>query len=94
MKIERKQSPNNLKNKHILLLDQFKIKHKIAQGSFGQIYIGNDINTKKPIICKINKMSNMNELEYDILKKLNDKAYSNFPKVYGKGTYDEMSFHI
>ena len=39
-------------------------------------------------------MAKMNELEYDILKKLNDKAFTNFPKVHGKGTYDDMSFHI
>jgi len=38
-----------------------------------------------PVLCKINELKDMNELEARVLGLLNDKDYKNFPKLYSSG---------
>ena len=69
------------KSRRNLVFDnRFKVIKKLAKGSFGQCYEAIDMqNNDKPVICKINNETEMNDLEGEILKKLNDKKYKNFP---------------
>ena len=51
---------------------RFRVVKKLAKGSFGQCYEAVDnMNNDKPVICKLNNEHAMNELEGDVLIKLN-----------------------
>ena len=74
---------------------RFKIKSKLSEGSFGQIYTGYDMTNKKegkrcPIIIKFTQNHVMNDLEFDALVKVYKYAQNFnqgdvFAKTYVKG---------
>ena len=58
----------------------------MAKGSFGACYEAIDTqDNDKPVVCKINNESEMNQMEASILKKLNLKGFTNFPQLLGMG---------
>ena len=81
--------------KSSVLDGRFKIKGKLSEGSFGQIYTGYDSKNrvngiKNPIIIKFTQNHTMNDVEYDALIKVNLFAAKNnqselFSKTYTKG---------
>ena len=83
------------KLKGSVLDGRFKIKGKLSEGSFGQIYTGYDSKNrvkgiKNPIIIKFTQNHTMNDVEYDALIKVNLFAAKNnqselFSKTYTKG---------
>ena len=67
----------------------------ISKGSFGKVYEGYDLNDpNKNIICKINNYENMNENERDIIKKLNDANFKNFPVIHASGVRKGKAYLI
>ena len=42
-------------------------------------------NNDKAVVCKINNESEMNQMEGNIVRMLNDKGFTNFPKLLGIG---------
>ena len=72
--------------KTIIFNGRFKVKAKLAKGSFGQCFEAVDIlDNDKSVICKINDEKEMNEIEGNVLIKLNEKGFTNFPKLLGIG---------
>jgi len=81
--------------KSSVLDGRFKIKGKLSEGSFGQIYTGYDSKNrvngiKNPVIIKFTQNHAMNDVEYDALIKVNDFAAKNnqkdlFSRTYTKG---------
>lgn len=75
--------------------ERFKIVQKLTKGSFGQVYAGIDVtNPSVHIVCKINDEVQMNDLETQILKDLNEKQYRDFPQFFGAGHLKGKSYHI
>lgn len=59
--------------KNILIDDRFIISKKLAKGSFGAVYAGLDThNLNEPVVLKLNNEIEMNEIECNILTKLNN----------------------
>ena len=52
------------------------------------------MDNDRPVICKINDDKEMNELEGDLVQKLNSKGYTNFPKLHGIGVKYKRSYQI
>ena len=78
-------SPYNIFN------DRFVIKKKLSQGSFGDVYAGEDTQKgayNNQVVLKINKQQEMNDTESKLLELLNQKKYKNFPKLLYTGTFD------
>ena len=79
---------SNKKLTEIWINDRFVIRKKIAAGSFGKVYEGQDThNGNKDIILKVNENKKMNDLETNIMDNLNSLGYDNFPELYSSGKY-------
>ena len=78
VRIQHNKKKRNHRNN---IFDQrFKVVKKLAKGSFGLCYEAVDmLHNNAPVICKLNNEQDMNELEGEVLKKLNDKGYKHFP---------------
>ena len=75
--------------------DRFIIKKKIACGSFGQVYEGQDThNGNKDIICKINDKYKMNKIEINVMDNLNTSGFKHFPQLYSSGKFKNKHFLI
>ena len=71
--------PTINKLKGSVLDGRFKIKGKLSEGSFGQIYTGYDTKNrvngiKNPVIIKFTQNHPMNDQEYEALIKVNQYA--------------------
>lgn len=87
--------PTIEKLKGTVLDGRFKIKGKLSEGSFGQIYTGYDSKNrvngiKNPVIIKFTQNHPMNDQEYEALIKVNEYATMHnqsqfFAKTYTKG---------
>jgi serine/threonine protein kinase len=83
------------KLKGTVLDGRFKVKGKLSEGSFGQIYTGYDSKNrvngiKNPIIIKFTQNHVMNDQEFEALIKVNEFAAKNnfkdsFSNTYTKG---------
>ena len=74
---------------------RYKVLKKLTKGSFGQVYEAIDMqNNDKPVICKINDVKEMNELEGSVLKLLNQKGFKNYPILLGMGVQKSSSYQI
>ena len=59
---------------------------RVGKGSFGSVFEAIDYSdSNKSVICKINKYEEMNQLEGNVLKKLNYLGSSRFPKLLSIG---------
>ena len=67
-----------------IIANKYKIKYKIDEGGFGDIYLGSIIETNENILIKLEfkKCGSRNSLikEYEIYKQLNNNIY--FPKIH------------
>ena len=83
------------KLKGSVLDGRFKIKGKLSEGSFGQIYTGYDSKNrvdgvKNPVIIKFTQNHPMNDQEFEALIKVNEFAAKTnqnefFSRTYTKG---------
>ena len=58
----------NLKNS--ILQNRYKIDGPLAEGAFGKIYSGVDMNTFKPVVIKLSQFDTMLDNEYEALTKI------------------------
>lgn len=65
--------------------DRFKIRGHLGQGTYGQVFAGQDLLNGNPVCIKLNKHKDINKFEYNALKDLNAAGFTNFPHVYGYG---------
>ena len=86
--------PNILKviknDSHYRFNDRFIIQGKLAKGSFGEVYAGEDTQSgveNKYIVLKVNELNEMHEIECELLKTLNEKGFKNFPKLLLNGHF-------
>jgi serine/threonine protein kinase len=49
------------------LKDRYQVMKKLAQGGFGKIYLGKDLETNDEIIVKLNAQSSINDNEFEIM---------------------------
>ncbi len=66
---------------------KYRLKHKIGSGSFGDIYLGENVKTKDPVAVKLeNRNTKYPQLQYEYRVYLSLKGAIGFPKVYWCGT--------
>ena len=68
---------------------RFFIENQINEGSFGTIFSGLDLESGDSIILKICYEKEMNKVETDVMKALNEKGFVNFPKLYDVGHFEK-----
>ena len=83
------------KLRNSVLEGRFRVKGKLSEGSFGQIYTGHDSKNrvngiKNPVIIKFTQNHAMNDQEFEALIKVNEFANKNnckdsFSNTYAKG---------
>jgi len=89
------EMPTIAKLRNSVLDGRFKVKGKLSEGSFGQIYTGYDSKNrvdgiKNPVIIKFTQNHAMNDQEFEALIKVNKFAHKNncmdsFSNTYSKG---------
>ena len=74
---------------------RYLIQHKLAVGSFGQVYAGKDQKEEHgAVVLKLNGSEQVHKIECEILCKLNEKQYLNFPKLFSVGVHKEKPYII
>ena len=67
-------------------LSDFIICENFARGSFGQVFEGYHVETLQPVVVKFTQRHDMNDSEYNIMNKVNEKAkLGEFAKPYLSG---------
>lgn len=66
-------------------VDRYVIRDKLSEGSFGTVYAGIDSETGDQIVMKICNERDMNRIESNVMKILNRRGLTNFPKIYHSG---------
>lgn len=77
------------------IISHYKIEKLIGTGSFGQVYLANDIGTTNYVAIKIELGNDENksmEKEIEILKKINGSYY--FPIFYESGKINDHSYFV
>jgi len=54
----------------------------LGEGSFGTVYAGVDLETGEEIVMKICNEKDMNRIEGNVMKMLNRRGLTNFPRLY------------
>jgi serine/threonine protein kinase len=77
------------------LISHYKIEKLIGSGSYGEVYLANDIGTTNYVAIKIENPNDQNksmENEISILKKINGSLY--FPQLYNYGEINNRKYFI
>ncbi|CAD8155735.1 unnamed protein product [Paramecium pentaurelia] len=79
---------------NLMINDQYLIKKKISQGSFGVVYVGQDVQTNQYVAIKIEKNDQGSSLEKEakILQHLNGTL--NIPRLYYFGEYKKQTLMV
>jgi serine/threonine protein kinase len=78
----------------IKIAGKYKIVRKIGQGSFGQIYLGNNIQTNEEVAIKLEENRRDSNLQYEsrIYRVLQESPY--IPKLYWYGLEYEYNIMV
>ena len=66
---------------YMVVSDTIVIDKTLAKSKYGLIRCGKDYATDEHVICKLSKDTYMIEKEAEILRKLNESKFSNYPEL-------------